>query len=229
MKQPSSQQGWNLFARILRDILVTRGLSLEQLRSRAHVHPQKITRLKESLVYPKAFPILTGEEMEETIEVFAFTKEEQQMLHAAILATSIEQRLMDRINQDDALLAAEEVFPILLKALQEKERGGAHKGLAAVRKGPRNMPNQNKDTVRLERALMLFDRATIALYLSNNAGTQEERVEEAQQANAKFSSALSVLEQVEENTKVTEDWVVWHKEVQKGLASAREYLLQLGE
>jgi hypothetical protein len=34
-------------------------------------------------------------------------------LNAAILATAIERMLMDRINSEDALLAAEQILPII--------------------------------------------------------------------------------------------------------------------
>lgn len=127
----ASHGGWNLFARVLQEILVAHGLGLGHLDDRAHIHPEKVRRLQRSLRVPKNFPVLTIEEMEEVAHVFKLDWQEQIRLRAAVLATSIEATLMDRINQDDALKAAEQILPIIQRSLQEHE--GELGGLAVAR------------------------------------------------------------------------------------------------
>ena len=51
--------------------------------------------------------------MEAVSEKLQLTDAEILRLRAAILTTSIERMLMDRINQDDALVAAEQMLPLI--------------------------------------------------------------------------------------------------------------------
>ena len=98
---------WNLFARELEDILTNHSLRLGQLDDRAGIHREKVRRLQKSLKVPKSFPTLNPSEMDVVIESCFLTENEVFRLRAAIIATSVEAMLMDRINQDDALKAAE--------------------------------------------------------------------------------------------------------------------------
>src|SRR5579859_204278 len=93
----TSQRGWNLFARVLQEILVAHGVGLGHLDDRANIHPEKVRRLQRSLQAPKSFPVLNIEEMEQVITVFRLNRQEKVRLRAAILATSVEETLMDRI------------------------------------------------------------------------------------------------------------------------------------
>jgi len=129
----TSAKRWNLFARELEDILATRNLGLGHLDDRAGIHREKVRRLIQSLRVPKSFPVLNTEEIHYIIEEFAFSENDVLRLRAAVLATSIEKTLMDRINQDDALLAAEQLFPVIFKALQEQV--GGISGLGTIRRG----------------------------------------------------------------------------------------------
>src|SRR5690242_18013470 len=104
--QSASGKRWNLFARELADILAVNHLGLGHLDDRAGIHREKVRRLIQSLSAPKSFPVLNAEEMELVIQKFQLGDEDVLRLRAALLATSIEKTLMDRINQDDALLAA---------------------------------------------------------------------------------------------------------------------------
>ena len=146
----------------------------------------------------------------------------------AVARTAVEQKLIYRINLEDALLAAEEIFRILIKALRHRERTGGRRGLAAVRKGKRTMSHDAEVDMKLERALATFDRAMIALHLSHSAQTQEERVEEAQRAHIGFEAALTALEKADPAFKLRDEWSAWYDEVQKGLVATRERLLSLG-
>jgi hypothetical protein len=108
---------WNIFARELEDILAAHGFRLTHLDDRANIYSRKVSRLRDSLNKPKSFPVLNTEEMERVAVAFSLTDDEMLRLHAAILSTAIEEALMDRIDQDAALLAAEEIFPVIVNAM----------------------------------------------------------------------------------------------------------------
>lgn len=124
---------WNIFARELEDILSRRGCRLGQLDDRAGIHPQKVSRLQHSLRQPKCFPVLNPRELEATVLAFSLDEDEQHTLRAAVLTTAIEEMLMDRINQDDAFLAAEQIFPIIVQIINKHKSDDY--GLAKVRGG----------------------------------------------------------------------------------------------
>src|SRR5215469_2838319 len=98
---------WNIFVAELVNILATRGLGLGHLDDRAHVHPEKIRRLRHSLEIPKSFPVLNPDELRQTIIAFRLDEAEERHLVAALLATAVEETLMDRIDPTNALKAAQ--------------------------------------------------------------------------------------------------------------------------
>ena len=125
--------GWNLFASILQEILAAHGLGLGHLDDRANIHREKVRRLQLSLKVHKSFPVLNIDEMERVVTAFQLNRKEKTRLRAAILATSIEETLMDRINPDDALKAAEQILDIIEQALREHAHDLADRvGLANV-------------------------------------------------------------------------------------------------
>ena len=217
--------GWNLFARILQEILASHGLGLGHLDDRAHIHPEKVRRLQRSLAIPKSFPMLNSDELVQIIAVFQLNRREKMRLRAAVLATSIEATLMDRINQDDALRAAEQILPIIEQALGEHEYDLI--GMGAI-KGGESVLEESEIDRKLGSALAAIDHATLLLYLSNNADSQKERVECAQQAHDNFASALTQLNNATPDLRKHDAWQVWHDEAQNGLAAAQKRMAMLG-
>lgn len=220
------QGGWNLFASVLQEILAAHGLGLGHLDDRAHIHREKVRRLQLSLKVPKSFPVLNIDEMEQVITVFQLNRNEKTRLRAAILATSIEETLMDRINPDDALKAAEQIFGIIEQALQEHLHDLV--GIGAVKGGVTMMSEESEIDRKLGNALTAIDHATLALHLSRNADSQVQRVERAQQAKDGFTSALAELDKATSALKVNDAWLVWHDEAQNGLSAAQSRLASLG-
>src|SRR5438067_13457294 len=102
---------WNIFARELEDILAVRHLDIGYLDNRVGIHHEKVHRLTQSLLIPKSFPVLNADEMGRLIQICNLGDFEVTRLRAAVLVASLQKMLMNRINQDDALLAAEQVFP----------------------------------------------------------------------------------------------------------------------
>lgn len=218
--------GWNLFASVLQEILAAHGLGLGHLDDRATIHREKVRRLQLSLKVPKSFPVLNIDEMERVITTFRLNRKEKIRLRAAILATSIEETLMDRINPHDALKAAEQILVIIEQALQEH----AHDlvGIGAVKGGSSMTSEENEIDRKLGDALTAIDHATIALHLSRNADSQVERVECARQARVSFMAALAELDKAAPALKLGDAWLVWHNEAQDGLAAAQSRLASLG-
>jgi len=219
------QGGWNLFASVLQEILAAHGLGLGHLDDRANIHREKVRRLQLSLKVPKSFPVLNIDEMEQVITVFQLNRNEKTRLRAAILATSIEETLMDRINPEDALKAAEQIFGIIEQALLEH----AHDliGIGAIKGGIMTSEESEIDR-KLGSALAAIDHATLALHLSRNADSQVERVERAHQARDSFTLALAELDKATPALKVNDAWHVWHDEAQNGLTAAQSRLASLG-
>jgi len=217
--------GWNLFARVLQDILADHGLGLGHLDDRANIHPEKVRRLQRSLKVPKSFPVLNIDEMEQVITVFQLNRQDKIRLRAAILATSVEETLMDRINQNDALRAAEQILRIIEQALQEHVNDLV--GIGAV-KGGIMMSGESEIDRKLGSALTTIDHAMLALHLSRNADSQTERVERARQAREGFTSALAQLNNASPPLKLDDAWQVWHDEAQNGLLAAQSRLASLG-
>ncbi len=218
--------GWNLFASVLQEILAAHGLGLGHLDDRANIHREKVRRLQLSLKIPKSFPVLNIDEMERVITIFQLNRKEKTRLRAAILATSIEETLMDRINPDDALKAAEQILVIIEQALQEHAHDLA--GIGAVKGGSSMTSEESEIDRKLGDALTAIDHATIALHLSRNAESQVERVECAQQARVSFIAALAELDRATPVLKLSDAWLVWHNEAQNGLTAAQSRLASLG-
>jgi hypothetical protein len=244
MKQEDTQQGCNLFARELDEILRHHGtgIGLGQLGSPGLIHPQVVDRLRKSRTQ-LSFYTLSPRDMQIVIKEFKLNDEEKYRLQAALLATAVAQKLMRRIVPDDAeflspedvfLLssedvcrAAEEVFNILLQAMRERGKVKSRSALLAVRKG-KGMMTHDPDLLKLETILTRFERAMMALHMSHSARTHEERIEEAKLAQAGFEAVLSQLDQVSPAFKVKEEWRAWRDEAQRSLDESKDHLRSLG-
>jgi hypothetical protein len=121
MDTSSAFPRWNLFAAVLDDILRIHGIRLGQLDDRTCVdppiHPEKVRRLKRSLLLPKHFHVLSPDEIDTLVQAFGLSPREKIRLRAAMLTTAIEAMLMGRIPSGAALAAAKLFFPVIEQAL----------------------------------------------------------------------------------------------------------------
>lgn len=182
---------WNLFARELEDILAVHGFRLGHLNDRAEIHPEKVRRLQHSLRMPR-FHMLAPEELERVYDVFGFNHEERIRLKAAILATAIEVLLMNRINQDDALAAAEQMLPALRRAVEAHD--GDSGGLGAIKAIE---VRQARPTDTLEDGLETLDLALLAWVLADLSTDAAERAADLRSAAANARAAVAVIAQAE--------------------------------
>jgi hypothetical protein len=210
--EKKSMTRWNIFARELEDVLASRGLRLGQLDDRAGIHREKVRRLRQSLLHPRSFPVLNPSEMEAVAEAFQLKLYEILHLRAAVLAAAIEELLMDRIDSENALLAAEQILPMFSKALRENYNSVSAFG--AIRGGQNDPQEVTELDKAVEGALLAIDRATRALYLGMTAA--EPQIYN-QQAQLQFETALALLLQAPDEIKKGEDWQIWHDEALKGL------------
>lgn len=214
---------WNIFARELAKVMAIRELTLSYLYNRKIVYyPEIVRRLQQSLDRPGRFPILNPDELDRLISALSLTPTEENQLKAAIVATSIERTLMDRIHQEAALQAANDVFHIVFDAL-ENHTGPA---LGHIKGGVFFVDPEIPDDPSFDTALDLIDRATLALYASKDATTPRVRVMNAREADDVFSSALFLLEGVEHLPSAThspddDEKVHWRHQTRLGREMAQ--------
>lgn len=222
---PSGKR-WNIFARELDAILQAHRFNLGHLTTKLGIHTEKVRRLKQSLTSSTfRSHLLNPQELEEISQAFQFTAEEQLRLRAALLATAIEELLMNRIDPDSALEAAEEVFPLLLRALHR--RLGRQRGLAATRKDAFASNTAIEDT--FEPILQQLNHAMLALHLGL-LGSPLEQMEQTCNAVSGFTAVLAELEDLlRRNPDLHADaaWQLWYTEAQNNLARAQQQIALL--
>jgi uncharacterized small protein (DUF1192 family) len=225
--QTISGKRWNVFARELEDVLAVHHLSIGQLDDRFDIHREKVRRLNQSLLMPKSFPVLNTEEMEHLVNTLQLSEAEIIRLRAAILATAIERTLMDRINQEDALVAAEQLLPLISKAMQDQINSIT--GIGAIRREETISSGYDESDLALESAIEAINKGTIALHLSYNVSSHIERVERAREARHHFEVAQAELEEVDDDARMLASWKYCYNEAQNRQAEAEERLEELGE
>jgi len=216
----------NLFARELEAVLAGRGIRLAALHEEMTIFPDKVRRLHQSLYTPHSFPILNEDEMERLVQTRHLSNEEILRLKAALLATSVEAMLIEYINPENALQAAEAITPLLFAALQEKDAEANDAGTKI--KGDLFLGRDDTVDNDLEEACTSFDRAEMLLHLSSSATSQEERVEYARRALQLFEKALAQLESAEQGVRALQGWRDWYAEIQRGRDAARARLEEAG-
>ena len=222
--QPTGKR-WNLFARELEDILRAHQIELGLLDDRAGIHQEKVRRLKQSLLRPKSFPTLTPKELDNVAEVFHLDDMEVMRLRAAVLVSAIERTLMDRINQDDALRAAETMLPVVREAMEKQFQ--EESALGTVRGRDYDFSEDSED--QLDSIIDYIDAAQLEIHLSHNVASHSERVEHAYQARKQFEMALAALDEVDEDVRALHVWRVWHTAAAAGQSDAANLLEELGE
>ncbi len=221
------EKRWNLFARELEDILADHQYTIGQLDDwGVGIHREKVRRLKQSLLMPKNFPVLNTEEMEAISEKLQLSDAEIMRLRAAILATSIERILMDRISPHDALVAAEQMLPLISKAMQEQINSIT--GMGAIRREDTISSDYDENDLALESAVEAIDKGTMALHLSYSVSSHTERIERAQEARHHFEGAQAELDEVDDDIRALTSWKYCHNEAHNRLVEVNERLEDLG-
>lgn len=218
----TSERRWNIFARELEAILKRRGLKLTHLDDRKIVfHREKVRRLQKSLFSPKSLTTLNPIEMERLIETMQLTDIEQKRLVSALLATAVEMTLMDRIDKEIALMAADEVFKILFEAMK------AQPDLIVTTKIKAGVMLENDETVgdtHFSQALDVLDRATLSLHASKHATTLQAQATHAHEALASFKRTIELLKLSRTPQPESQAWLGWYHEALEGQKMAETLL-----
>jgi len=264
----ASGSSWSLFADTLEAILADpkHGLTplslLDNLRERdgEHLYPddlkspyelvhrERLRRLEQSRVTPGSYPTLNRDDMARIRRYFHLEREERLRLDAALITTSIERTIKERLDVGVSRAASREaamrahpiavrLYPQILVELQQTPDYGdtgfdddfrGVKGGRAMSE-PTELSGEEAITRALEPALDAIDRATLALTMSHQIAPHAERLERARAAERAFADALSELDEIEEPAiRSSEPWQVWQAEARRGLAEAQERLEDLG-
>lgn len=225
MEKHINGPNWNLFALELQKILKKYGMDLGHLDDRMGIHREKVRRLLQSLHTPASLPLLNPEEIQIIIDTLNLKPEDILRLHAAVLATSIQRTLSDRIHQDDAHRAAEQLLPVIIQSLITY---AGEKGLGNIRTGDIDPMDSELNNV-LDTALNAMDRGSEFLHMSYYARSSAERTKKARQARNYYEDAISDLESLSRVIRKQSAWQAWRREAQKGLNMTLSRLDQLGE
>jgi hypothetical protein len=211
-------RGWNIFARELQDVLSKYGLKLEQLDDRVGIHREKVRRLVHSLKTPKSFPVLNVDEMEQLTTAVHLAEDDIARLRAALLATSIERLLMSRIKPDDALLAVEQLFPLLLQTLETESDNTS--GLGNLRGGETEGTEDSGIDRVLRPVYEALDEGDNVLNLSYDSipGTNQARYAEI--ALTYYQNALAALDQLPRDIRRKSQWLESQQNANRGIAAS---------
>jgi hypothetical protein len=225
MEDGASLPNWNCFARELQAVLGIRGKTLNHLEQ-AGVYREEIRRLRRSLLVHNSFPLLTPRQMEMVIFHYGLIADEVLRLRAAIVVTAIQRTLFRRISADEALEASNEIFPIVLRAMQLNK-------FSAVRHDEDVLQQEHSDLIHsldrpLELAFDALDRGALAFHTSQQSRLQSERLRFALMAKEEYATAIGVLDQVGATTKDDPTWGFWWQRALDSIASVDERLDELG-
>ncbi len=221
----SQTNGGNIFAYELQNVLRKYNLELSLLDDRAGIHPEKVRRLAQSLRSPKSFPVLNVAEMDLLISTLNLHEADIIRLRAAILAASIQRTLVDRINQNDALLATNQIFPIILQALEDESESDY--GLGNTRGGPDTDAEDDSSLDQVfVRAFAAIDAGEQALSLGSRM-SPAKKSSQLQLAITSFTEALQSLNRLPVNVRKRPQWQHWQQDAEQGLATAQKLLAQL--
>ncbi|GAC1367177.1 MAG: hypothetical protein NVSMB44_32490 [Ktedonobacteraceae bacterium] len=217
--------GWNIFACELQNVLRKYNLSLEQLENRVGIDPEKVRRLSQSSHSSKSLPILSPDEMDRLTRALNLSEDDITRLDAAILASTIQQTLAERISKNDTQHAINQLFPLILRALNEEAESTLDFG--NTRGGPDTSVSDDSELDDIfERVFTAIDNGNRALLLGSRM-SPAKRASKLQLAIESFTEALQALNMMPGNIRKGKEWKQWQREAQQGLNSAQNSLAGL--
>ena len=224
-RHPGHTKRWNIFARELENVLAVRRIRLELLHEVITIFPDKARRLAQSLYEPGYFPLLNEGELENLTLTCHLSRAEVLHLKAAILASSVEKMLLDyTLDEEKALQTADTTFPFFLDVLQQVDDEAQDQDTV---RGDIFLAMDTTNDHALNDAWRSFDNGEMALYLSENTASKQERLAGARQACHYFEQALRELDTAETHIRVTQGWHDWRVEIQQSLTRAERHLQTL--
>jgi len=224
--QQITKKPWNIFARELENILFTHQLQMDALAELIGTSAEKTHYLTRSLHTPEGLPVLNREEMKVLEQKLRLSAEEILRLRAGLLAAFIQSTFVDRINQGDAVLLAEQAFPTILRALQARAQGSVlHE---ATRWGAGDPIADDEVDAFFDSILRILHNAEMELQLSYGVDSHTVRVAKALAARTYFEQASTELESAEDHICALQLWRDSYATSQHGLETANRRLEDLG-
>ncbi len=228
---PNELPVYNIFVRELEAVLKTKpkkkGISqLTELPF--YIHPMKIARLLASRHSPKHLAILNPTDLEAIMDHFEFDQKERLRIKAAIMATAVERVLIDRIDAELALHAADEVFSILYHAMSRATPSPAQPASEAISVETPMSLSEIKFTPEIEseftHVLDVLDQALELMFRCKELPKGEERTHCAQDLVSLFDRMLDLLDSIPQDQRTLERWQPWFDEARKCRADAQRWL-----
>jgi hypothetical protein len=224
--QQITEKPWNIFARELENILSAHHLQMDALVNLTGISAEKARYLTRSLYTPKGLPVLNREEMKVLEQKLQLRAEEILRLRAGLLAAFIQSTFVDRIDQSDALLLAEQAFPTILRALQARAQGSVtHE---ATRWGAGDPIADDELDAFFDSTWHMLHNAEMELQLSYGVDNHTARVAKALAARTYFEQASMELESAKDHLCALQLWRDSYATSQQGLETANRRLEDLG-
>lgn len=227
MPTPQKKYSRSIFAYELENIVARHQLHLSDFSKSPLVFDHhKVESLAKSLSSVERLPALSHEEIMSVVYGLQLKKEERTRIYAALIALGVQRFMLtyltDRrsskrgeVTEEDCERAwniAEQVRDLALTWLEKRRDEGD------------DLFRGNVDTAQqLAPALDAYDEGVVLASLGQMKDGGEGR-EFLEQAQAQLARALKSLEQLSPRLQATEDWVYWHQEVRKSLASVQSVL-----
>lgn len=210
-------KGWNAFARVLEEILLSHGKDWNWLASSGVTSPQTCMRLQQSLRKPVSFPVLDAKEQADLILILGLKKPERAYLQAALLTTELERMLCDYLTPEGVFLASDSLLPLLLEAVRE----------GRIKRGSDDETRENAeqdyvwDEIQhdMDVALLMLEASSFA-----SSGTRVRKIGEAQ---ASFQDVLHRLNEMDTFSRSLPLWRNYHEKVRHNIARCIEILENL--
>lgn len=222
MAQTAQITRWNVFAAVLDEILQAHGYRLGQLDDKARIHPEVVRRLQVSLKMPR-FYVLSPDDLDEVLKTFCLSTPEKVRIRAAVLATAIEAKLMDRIDAETALEIAWAILPHLENALRTQlEDGGS------IRLDDEDTPVElTPFDRRFETELEFLERGLLAMHLVDTAQSRIEEEAQAKEAHGWLFLACDGFDKASPSHR-DEAWQYWRSKAQSALEKTSAQMRDFG-
>ncbi|HEV8193147.1 MAG TPA: hypothetical protein VGP82_16925 [Ktedonobacterales bacterium] len=211
MTQTAQMTRWNVFAAVLEDVLQAHGHRLGQLDDRAGIHPEVVRRLQVSLHLPR-FYVLSPDDLDTVLNTFCLTMAEKVKLRAAVLATAVEAKLMDRIDAATALDIAWAILPLLEQALRKQLEDGGSIRLDDEDSSAEFTPFDR----RFETELEFMERGLLAMHLADAAQSRIEEEAQIREAHGWFLLARDGFD-IAAPSHRDDTWQYWREKAQSAL------------
>ncbi len=217
------EQGENIFARELVQVLAAHGIELEQLADLVDIQLASIQRLQKSLADPTFAPILSPDELGSLVSGLLITGKEQQRLKAALLATAIKGLLKSQLGLPSASQITEKIYPLLLDSSLKVDL----EILGNVDRGDHDASEDVEADMAWEVIWEAMDAADLALQFSNGLIPYSEQRRKLQEARRYLEEALAELEGLNKAIKSLPLWRTCYQRASKELKAVSRRLRTL--